>query len=303
MFQYFEDKTVLIVGATGYIGGQLHRALDGKCKELIGWGSPETWPQEKILDGIDLIYYLGAQTDAVLVDADIQQDLLGNVVPFLKLAEVAPQAKIVFAGAATQAGMTSRDLLPINEYFYDDPITTYDIHKLLIENYLKMFALNGRSCITLRLTNVYGPGKFNAMGNRNILNNMIFSAVQWNKISVYGDRLRDFVFIDDVVKAFLLAGAHTLTSAGTEDVTRGVYLIGSGYSHTFIDASDLIQKLLYDDWGREIKVEIVDPPKDDPEINSREVIADAKKFTQATGWQPEVSFSEGLIRTIEWMSK
>jgi nucleoside-diphosphate-sugar epimerase len=295
---YFADKSVLVVGATGYIGGKLYKALEPKCKELIGWGRPNLWRAMDLSD-VDIIYYVGSQTDARWAEDNIDQDLLLNASPFLALAQAASQAKIIFAAAATQVGYTDASL-PSVEFRYDDPISIYDIHKYLIELYLKYFSTQGRACVSLRLTNVYGPGNQRDSTGRGILNKMIRSAVEEKQITVYGDKKRDFIFVDDAVRAFLMIASVDPVNDYL-DVTRGVYLLGSGRTNTFIGAAKMIKKEVKELLNYNIKLNIVKPPQDDPLINQREFRASTLKIQIVANWRPYVSFQEGIRRTIEWM--
>jgi nucleoside-diphosphate-sugar epimerase len=296
---YFSDKNVLVVGATGYIGGQLYRALEPKCKSIIGWGRPRVWEPTNLND-IDILYYIGSQTDARWAEDNINQDLLINTLPFLTLVHASPQAKIIYAAAATQVGYTS--LGGANDEFrFNDPISVYDIHKHLIEMYLKYFLLLGRECISLRMTNVYGPGKYTTSTGRNILNSMIWTAINDGQIAVYGEKKRDFLYIDDAVRAFMEIAPFT-PAQHYLDVARGVYLCGSGRSHTFIEAARGVKRWVEDKVKSEVELNIVEPSSDDPFINQRHFRADYRKLTAAIGWRPQVFLDEGIKRTIEWMT-
>ena len=150
------------------------------------------------------------------------EDFHANVMPIRHLlaacARRAPRPIVVFAGTVTEAGIPSR--LPVNEDEPDNPITAYDRHKLIAENDLKAAAAQGvvRGA-TLRLSNVYGPGRDGKPHDRDVLNRMIRAALAAEPLTVYGsgEYMRDYVFVEDVVDAFLRAACTTRnrSTAGT----------------------------------------------------------------------------------------
>jgi nucleoside-diphosphate-sugar epimerase len=204
------------------------------------------------------------------------------------------QPAVMFAGTVTQAGVPSR--LPVNEDAVDRPITVYDRHKLIAEEYLKTAAAAGIvRGVSLRLANVYGPGTHGRNKDRDILNRMIEAAVRGEPLTVYGagDQVRDYVFVDDVVDAFLDAAAHHDRVSGRH------FVIGSGRGVTIRHAFELVAARALALTGRAVPVLTAPPPTPLTAIEQRHFVADWSGFEAATGWRPRWTLSDGIDRTIE----
>jgi UDP-glucose 4-epimerase len=309
-------KVVAVTGAAGFIGSRLaaRAAQDAVtllrvCRssatfenapataiDLIGdVRERETW--DRIVEA-DIIFHLAAQTSVAVANDDPGRDFDANVMPMRHLLAACRERRrrpmVVFAGTVTQSGVPST--LPVNENALDNPITVYDRHKLMAEHELKEAANRGDVCgTTLRLANVYGPGARGRRADRDVLNRMIARAMAGQPITVHGrgDQVRDYVFVDDVVEAFVLAAVHAATVNGSH------FVIGSGQGTTIRAAFELIAARVERSAGRPVQVTSVAPPMPQADIEQRDFIADHSRFAAATGWRPKVKLSEGIDRTIE----
>jgi nucleoside-diphosphate-sugar epimerase len=201
---------------------------------------------------------------------------------------------VVFAGTVTEAGVPTR--VPVNEDEPDDPILAYDRSKLMAENELKEASARGAVFgTTLRLSNVYGPGASARGRNRDVLNRMIRAALGGEPLTVYGsgEYLRDYVFVDDVVDAFLRAAAHG------EAINGRHFIVGSGAGVTIRGAFELVAARVEKVTGRLVPVVSANPPAALSELQRRNFVADPSRFSTATGWRPCWSLSDGIDRTIE----
>lgn len=311
-------KTIAVTGAAGFLGGRLVSRLAGEACTIIRLARAPQRPLEKVsaarvidvagdagerevwdrLVDADVIFHLAAQTSGAAAAADPDSDFHANVMPMRQLLAACRDRQrrplVVFAGTVTQAGVPSR--LPVDEDLPDDPITVYDRHKLIAETDLKAAAAAGvvRGA-TLRLANVYGPGTHGRRADRDVLNRMIGAAVIGQPLTLHGsgEHVRDYVFVDDVVDAFLKAAEHG------ERVDTRHFVIGSGRGTSIRDAFDLIAERVERVTGRRVPVTATAPPAPVSAIEQRNFIADHSRFSAATGWRPAWTLSDGIDRTIE----
>ena len=311
-------QTVAVTGAGGFLGGRLvDRLATVDCRiirlgrsplppvaataaarvtDVIGdVGDRAVW--NRLIDA-DCIFHFAAQTSGAAAAANPDADFQANVMPIRHLLaacrENGRRPVVLFAGTVTAAGLPAR--LPVNEDAPDDPITVYDRHKLMAECELKTAALaGGVRAATLRLANVYGPGGRGGIDDRDVLNRMIRAALRGQPLTVYGtgEYLRDYVFIDDVIDAFLLAAAQPGQVSGRH------YVVGSGCGVTIRGAFELIAERVQRLTGRAVAVAVAAPATALSAIEQRSFIADPARFSAATGWQPAWSLSSGIDRTIE----
>lgn len=316
---FYNGKRILITGGGGYIGTNLAAALStqncliirlvrrpppplpltGKARLECREGDIEAadfWKQ--ILPDVDIIFHLAAQTSAREAAADTSTDLRRNILPLLHLFETCRkdglQPVIVYASTATIAGLPRS--LPVNEDQPDNPLTIYDLHKKMAEQYLRHYAQLGFvRGVSLRLANVYGPGPASSRADRGVLNQMISRGLRGETLTVFGDgaHLRDYVYIRDVVEAFVAAGAHS------DQIDGRHFVIGSGRGHTIAQAVGLVATRVEKKTGQHISVRHVSPPAPLAAIENRNFVADSRRFAEATGWQARVTLPEGIDLTLE----
>jgi len=319
LINLIKGKKILITGSTGYLatslitqlldvecsiirlsrsgahftpmGGKPHiQDIEGDIRKVAVW--------ESVLADVDIVFHFAAQTSVYVAEENPLADMENNVLPMIHLLETCRKMNrklsILFAGTATEVGISEH--LPVDETHPDRPITVYDLHKLMAENYLKYYTRTGVvQGVTLRLANVYGPGTKSSSADRAVLTTMIRRALRGESLTVYGkgDYIRDYVYIEDVVRAFLHAAVNI------ERVSGQHYLIGSGEKNTIAEAFNLIADRVALRTGTLVPVIHVDIPESLSPIESRNFVADVTGFNQAANWCAEYSFVDGLDRTIE----
>ncbi|MFQ5853189.1 MAG: NAD-dependent epimerase/dehydratase family protein [Candidatus Binatia bacterium] len=181
--------------------------------------------------------------------------------------------------------------LPKNEQQIPSPISPCAVSKLTGEYYCRLFTeLYGLETVSLRYFNVYGPRQDSDSQHAAVIPRFINWALRGEPLEVQGNGLqsRDFTFVDNVVAANLLA-AHS------RDVTDGVYNVGQGNACTLLDLIDLLQDIL----GTELLVlHTAARPGD-----VRQTLADISRAQCCLGYRPQVSFEEGLLRTVEYFGR
>lgn len=316
---WYEGRRIVVTGAGGYLAAAIVRALkDWSCRiirvarpgttlasvpgvasieDVCGdVGGREAW--ERVVPEADVVFHLAAQTSASAANADPALDLAANVAPMLHLLEtcrhLGSASIVVFASTVTIAGIPHA--LPVDEAHPDRPTTVYDLHKLMAEQYLKYYATEGvvRGA-SLRLANVFGPGPRSSQPDRGVLNRMIRKALAGETLTVYGsgDRVRDYLYVDDAAEAFLEAGRHGAAVHGQH------FVIGSERGCRIDEAVRLVAERVMLRSGRRVTVERIAPPSPQLSIEARDFVADCARFRSLTGWRARHALTDGIDRTIE----
>ncbi len=308
-------KNILITGANGYIGSSVVGALEKySCRLFLvsraGGRSKKNYIHIKaditkrsvwktVLKDIDLVYHFAAQTSSQFANRYPYEDLKTNVLPVVHLIETCQKydlsPDIIFSGAVTETGLT--DGGKISEDRTDLPITVYDIHKLTAEKYLQYYSNQlGRRATILRLPNIYGPGPASSKPDRGITNMMIKKAIKGEPIKIYGDGhyTRDYLYIDDVVDAFLKA------SINIEKTKGKYYVLGTDIGHTILEMATAIKKETEATTRKKVKILFAPFPKNTSRIEYRNFTADSSKFKKDTGWSAKISLAEGIRKTIKY---
>ena len=315
---YFAGKRILLTGASGYLATNLTHTLknvgctivrlsrgsellpvNGVAKILDISGDiceREVW--EEALENVDIVYHLAAQTSAYLAAEDPVGDFKSNVLPMLNLLEVCKKKDerpaIIFSGTVTEVGMPVS--LPVNETHKDQPVTIYDLHKLMAENYLKYYTRQGIVHGTvLRLSNVYGPGPKSSSTDRAVINMMMRKALAGEPLTVYGkgDCLRDYIYIEDVTSAFLKAAVNI------EQLKGKHFVLGSSKAHTIAQAFNLVADRVAVKTGKRVPVKHIAPPDIQLTIEERNFVADTGQFLSAAGWEARHSLKDGIDKTLD----
>lgn len=321
LLRAYRGQTVLISGGRGYIGSLLTQALShAECRLILVDRSPadvwmprhhdaevsivrgdvserETW--DVLLRGVDRVFHLAGLEYTQRADHDPVRDLYSNALPVLHLVEACRERRlrpgIIFVSSANIFGAVKT--LPVNEEHADAPLVPWSLHKLLGEKYLSVYAQRlGITSTILRLPNVYGPTARPSVATRVVINRVIAEALAGAPLMLYGNRdcLRDYMFIEDVVDALLVAGAH---------VDNGrTYVVGSEEGVRIADVWNVIAQSIRAHTGAAVPI-CLDPAVELDAFELREFVADAERFRRATGWGPRVRLAEGIDATVRYLLK
>ena len=237
----------------------------------------------------EVVFHLAAQIDVRLSVEDPVHDAEVNVVGTVRLAEAARRAgvrRIVFtsSGGSIYGPVTE---LPVAESRPVDPLSPYAAGKVAGEIYLEMFArLYGIEWAGVAPANVYGPRQ-DPHGEAGVV--AIFSqrllAGQPTRVFGDGGNSRDYVFVDDVVDAFVRA-ATVPGAAGLR------FNVGTGVETSDRDLHTLVAEAA--------------GSADDPEYAPARLgdvarsALDAGRAAEVLGWTPRVSIREGVARTVNY---
>jgi UDP-glucose 4-epimerase len=191
---------------------------------------------------------------------------------------------VVYAASSSAYG--NRPTSPKQETDLPEPISPYAAAKLSGEYYCQAFtAAFGLETVVLRYFNVFGPRQDPDSPYSAVIPIFITAILRGRRPVIYGDgrQSRDFVYVENVVEANLLA-AHSAGAVGR------VLNIGSGRATDLLTLLALLSRLL----GREVQPEFAPPRPGDV----RESLADISLAHRVLGYQPQVDFEEGLRRSI-----
>ena len=233
---------VLVTGGAGFIGSHVVDALlDGGAEVTIVdhlRRSPRPWLTEALRRGAALhvadvrdlnalraafkaaqpetVMHLAAQVDVRRSVADPAFDAEVNVAGTVSVLEAAREAgsrRVILASTAAAYG--DPEQLPTPETAPIAPLSPYGTSKAAAEWYLAQYSrLHGLSTLALRMANVYGPRQ-DAHGDAGVVAIFAGAAVEGRDVEVYGDghQTRDYVFVGDVVRAWIAASDAGVTGA------------------------------------------------------------------------------------------
>ena len=310
----------LITGGAGFIGSNLAeqlsqkgksvRILDnffsGKRKNLSFAGHSDLEILEgdirKLQDcrtavaGVDFVLHHAALAS---VPRSIQEPLLNhdiNVTGTLNLLIAARDAHVkrfIFASSSSIYGngdSAGEDPeRPKNEECQPAPLSPYALSKHIGEQNCRLFhQLYGLDVVILRYFNVFGKKQDPGSEYAAVIPKFIEAVLKGERPLIYGTGMqsRDFVYIDDVVEANLRACLAPQTAVGR------VFNIASGKGYNLIDILDYLRQVD----GRMINPIFAQPKPGDIMFS----LADISRARNLLGFEPSVSFREGLVKTLQW---
>ncbi len=301
-----ERARVLVTGGAGFIGSHVAEGLLAGGHEVavldnLSTGRREHVPSAALFYHYDLkgpetrylvrdwrpqvICHHAAQMSVQVSVADPVLDAQENILGSLNLLEAAAQAGVARVIFASTGGAMYGDAapLPAQETYTPQPECPYGIAKLAVEHYLNFYQRQyGLLPISLRYANVFGPRQ-NGLGEAGVVAIFIEKFLAGEQPVINGDGLqtRDFVYVGDVVAANLLALDHP---------RPGVFNIGTGRETDILTLYLTLQEII----GSPLSP-VHGPPK--PGEQRRSVL-DCRRARDLLAWQPQVSLTEGLARTV-----
>ena len=304
---------VLITGVCGFIGSSIARALlaegatvrgldnmsSGKLENLEGIRSQVELLRADVCDrdalksacdGVDLVFHEAAIASvAASVDDPVHtnESNLDGTVYVLEAARHAGVKRLLYAASAAAYG--DEPTLPKRETMLPMPLSPYAAQKVAGEHYLASYSrVYGLQTVALRYFNVFGPRQDPASVYSGVLARFISQMSRGETPTIFGDgsTSRDFVYIDNVVSANLLA-ART-----TADVSGKVFNVATGRSTSLLQAYEEIKRIVGYTGGLNFK----------PERNGdiKHSLADISLAQQTFGYKVLADFSCGLEQTIAW---
>lgn len=243
----------------------------------------------EVCAGADFVIHLAARTSVPRSVKDPIETNHINIDGTLNMLVAARDAKVrrlVYAASSSAYGETPTQ--PKRESMCSDPISPYGVSKFVGELYAKVFGrCYGLETVCLRYFNVFGPRQDPTSQYSGVLSKFCTALLKDGQPVVFGDgeQSRDFNYIENVVQANLLA-CEAPGSSGR------VFNIGTGGRYTLNETLHLLEKIS----GKKAAAKY-DPPRAGDILHSQADISEARKML---GYDPKVSFEEGLRRTWDW---
>jgi UDP-glucose 4-epimerase len=239
--------------------------------------------------GVDVIVHLAANTGVGPSVEDPRADCLANVIGTLNYLEAARHngiKRFVFASSGAPAGEVEP---PIHEELPPHPVSPYGASKLAGEGYCSAYYRSfGIDTVALRFGNVYGPG---SVHKSSVVAKFIRCALDGQLLEIYGDgtQTRDFIYIDDLIGAIILAA--TRSGVGGE-----TFQIASNRETTVGEMTEQLADVLRNKGIEGIQVVNAEARVGDVKRN----YSDITKARVRLGWQPTVDLSTGLVKTVNY---
>ena len=243
----------------------------------------------KACERADYVIHLAARTSVPRSVKDPIESNHVNIDGTLNVLVAARDAKVrrfVYAASSSAYGETPTQ--PKREDMCPDPISPYGVTKFVGELYAKVFGrCYGLETVCLRYFNVFGPRQDPSSPYSGVLSKFITTLLADDQPVIFGDgeQSRDFTYIENVVQANLLA-CEAPNCAGR------VLNAGTGGRFTLNETLHLLEKIS----GKRATAKY-EPPRSGDILHSQANITEARKML---GYDPKVSFEEGLRRTWEW---
>ncbi|MBR9704238.1 NAD-dependent epimerase/dehydratase family protein [Candidatus Pacearchaeota archaeon] len=301
---------ILVTGGAGFIGSHLVDSLvkshDVTIIDNLSTGKKEninlhaTFYNEdlndhEIIDNIfkkekpEIIYHLAGQKDLRKSLENPYEDVKLNIMTSVNIFELAKNNNVrhIIFSSSGGAIYGIPNELPINENHQTQPLSPYGCSKLAIEKYLNYYKNNHKIKFTiLRFSNVYGPREDNNPES-GIVSIFLKKMFKNNTPIIFGgNQTRDFVYIDDVIKACILA---------QNDIESNIYNVGTQKETDIIEIFSKLNKYFKNKYEPDYKDHVKGEIKKNCLCN--------KKIKENLGWVPTTSIDEGLDKTYCWFLK
>ena len=306
-----------ITGSAGFIGSSLARYLVSQGHEVIGIDNLITGRLENLQDvrdemefhcldvrdrdsvtpllkGVDVVFHeaaLPSVPKSILDPVASHGANIEGTFALLLAARDAGVRRVVYAASSSAYGESPS--LPKHEEMPTSPISPYAVQKLAGEHYMQSFArVYGMETVSLRYFNVFGPYQAADSPYSGVLAKFITGMLAQTAPTIYGDgsQSRDFTYIDNVIAANMLAA-----SAAANSVSGKVYNVACGQRCSLLETCNLLMPIT----GYQCQPIFAAARNGDIQHS----MADISKARRDLGYEPSVSFEEGLRKTVAWYSQ
>ena len=299
---------VVVTGGAGFIGSHLCDALVERGDDVVAIDDLSTGSRDHVraevelvvadvaeepvvrdaVRGADALLHVAGQASIFKSFEHPERDLAVNVGGTLAVLEACVAERVprlVFASSMTVYGEPGE--VPTPESAPCAPVSFYGVTKYAAERYAQISGARGLAVTSLRMFNVYGERQSLTNPYQGVLAIFIGNVLRGEPITIHSDgsQTRDFVYVADVVDAWL--------RVLDEPATAGeVYNVGSGRETSIRELADAVVAAT----GEE-QWELRSAPAQEGDI--RRSAADVSRLREAVGWSPSTSLGDGMRRTLE----
>jgi UDP-glucose 4-epimerase len=300
---------ILVTGGAGFIGSNVAARYLAKGWDVAVVDDLSSGRRDNVPEGVsfyevdirdpelaevmeaerpDVVSHHAAQMDVRISTTQPAFDADVNIIGSIKVIEAALAAgvgKLLFASTGG-AVYGEPESIPVDENAPARPISQYGCSKLAVERYLYLYGVQrDLDYVALRYPNVYGPGQ-DPHGEAGVTAIFALRMLAGEPCTIFGDgtESRDYVYIDDVVRAHELAA---------ESDYRGVLCVGSSRETTVPEIFEVLSSLTAN--ALEPRREPLRPGE------IRRICISGAKAKDVLGWKPTVPFEEGLRRLVEFI--
>ncbi len=278
-------------GIDSFITGKRDNLIGLEAMEFLKGDLADPAVCREACEGVEVVFHEAALASVPRSVADpvaTNVNCVDATLNVLVAARAAGVRRVVYAGSSSAYGDTPT--LPKQEEMAPNPISPYAVAKLAGEQYMRSFArVYGLETVVLRYFNVFGPYQDPTSHYSGVMALFCRKMLAGEQPTIYGDgeQSRDFTYIENVVKGNLLAA-----SAPAETVAGQMMNLATGSRITLNEIFALLAEMT----GYKGEPAYAAPRAGD----IRDSLADIGMARKLLGYEPSVSFREGLRRTVEW---
>jgi UDP-glucose 4-epimerase len=256
--------------------------------ELVELGSAD-W--DRLVANVDVVHHYAWGSLPASANANPGGDLASNVGPLIAMLEALQRrggGRVIFSSSGgTVYGRPQQ--IPVQEDHALAPINAYGAGKATAEIYLTLFRrMHGMDCRIARISNPFGAGQ-NISRGQGAVTTFIHHALANEPINIWGTGavVRDYIHISDAAKCLV-------NLANAPRHAEHIFNIGSGVGVSLNDIVAELESCL----GRTLNVKRTEPRPIDVPVS----VLSIDRAREILGWAPEVSFAEGILKTLNDLS-
>lgn len=306
---FWQEKVVLVTGASGFVGSHLVNQLILKRARVITLSKKRLRSSTKVINEIGFVenferlndivkkykvniaFHLAAQPIVEIGQDNPIKTFEVNIEGTWNILESAREnniQKVIIASTAHVYGNNPK--VPFKEEYFPQPSRPYETSKACADLLAQSFAdTYGLPVEIPRFVNIYGPGDFNFS---RLIPKVIKSISRGEQPEVWDVGLmRDFLYIDDAINAYLMVAEKKLDNKKR----LRIFNFGTGEQ---IKIYDLVRKIIRI-MGKGTKVKIEQLPEERSHEIKKQYVS-IVKAKRELGWYPKVTLDNGLSKTIAW---